>query len=111
MPGYMLHMGATVICSHGGQAMPTMPNPRVKVSSQPIVTQPTMYTVAGCPFVTGGNPLPGNCLMDRRSRPRKSRRHPRAAAGQPGNHHAERCALECSGHPGSGERDVKFYEY
>ena len=58
MPGYMLHMGATVICSHGGQAMPTMPNPRVKVSSQPIVTQPTMYTVAGCPFVTGSNPLP-----------------------------------------------------
>ena len=58
MPGYMLHMGATVICSHGGQAMPTMPNPRVKVSSQPIVTQPTMYTIAGCPFVTGSNPLP-----------------------------------------------------
>ena len=58
MPGYVLHMGATVICSHGGQAMPTMPIPRVKVSSQPIVTQPTMYTVAGCPFVTGGNPLP-----------------------------------------------------
>jgi hypothetical protein len=58
MPGYMLHMGATVICSHGGQAMPTMPNPRVKVSSQPIVTQPTMYTVAGCPFVSGTNPLP-----------------------------------------------------
>lgn len=58
MPGSMLHMGATVICSHGGQAMPTMPNPRVKVSSQPIVTQPTMYTVAGCPFVTGGNPQP-----------------------------------------------------
>jgi hypothetical protein len=58
MPGYMLHMGATVICSHGGQAMPTMPNPRVKVGSQPIVTQPTMYTVAGCPFVSGSNPLP-----------------------------------------------------
>ena len=58
MPGYLLHQGATVICSHGGQAMPTAPNPRVKVSSQPIVTQPTMYTVAGCPFVTGSNPLP-----------------------------------------------------
>jgi hypothetical protein len=58
MPGYLLHMGATVICSHGGQAMPTMPNPRVKVSSQAIVTQPTMYTVAGCPFSTPGGPLP-----------------------------------------------------
>jgi hypothetical protein len=58
MPGYLLHVGATVICSHGGQAMPTAPNPRVKVSSQPIVTQPTMYTVAGCPFSTPGGPLP-----------------------------------------------------
>jgi hypothetical protein len=58
MPGYLLHVGATVICSHGGQAMPTAPNPRVRVSSQPIVTQPTMYTVAGCPFVSGTNPLP-----------------------------------------------------
>jgi len=58
MPGYLLHVGATVICSHGGQAMPTSPNPRVKVSSQPVVTQSTMYTVAGCPFVSGTNPLP-----------------------------------------------------
>jgi hypothetical protein len=58
MPGYLLHVGATVICTHGGQAMPTAPNPRVRVSSQPIVTQPTMYTVAGCPFVSGTNPLP-----------------------------------------------------
>jgi hypothetical protein len=58
MPGYLLHVGATVICSHGGQAMPTAPNPRVRVSSQPVVTQPTMYTVAGCPFVSGTNPLP-----------------------------------------------------
>ena len=58
MPGYLMHVGATVICTHGGQAMPTAPNPRVRVSSQPIVTQPTMYTVAGCPFVSGTNPLP-----------------------------------------------------
>lgn len=58
MAGYLLHQGATVICSHGGQAMPTMPNPRVKVGSQPIVTQPTMYTVAGCPFSTPDGPKP-----------------------------------------------------
>lgn len=48
MPGFLLHQGATVLCAHGGQAMPTVPNPRVKVSSQPIVTLPTLYTVAGC---------------------------------------------------------------
>ena len=58
MPGFLLHMGATVICSHGGQAMPTAPNPRVKVSSQPVVTQSAPYTVAGCPFATPGGPLP-----------------------------------------------------
>ena len=27
MPGPILHMGATVLCSHGGQAMPTAPSP------------------------------------------------------------------------------------
>jgi uncharacterized Zn-binding protein involved in type VI secretion len=56
--GFLLHVGATIICSHGGQAMPTAPNPRVKVSSQPIVTQSAPYTVAGCPFATPGGPLP-----------------------------------------------------
>ncbi|MBI9048802.1 MAG: hypothetical protein JEZ00_05270 [Anaerolineaceae bacterium] len=58
MPGFLLHVGATVICSHGGQAMPTMPNPRVKVGGQPVVPQPAPYTVAGCPFATPGGPLP-----------------------------------------------------
>lgn len=60
MPGYLLHMGATVICAHGGQAQPAAPNPRVKVGGQPIVTQTTTYTVAGCPFVVGTVPSP--CL-------------------------------------------------
>ena len=51
MPGFLLHLGATVLCMHGGQALPTAPNPRVTVGGQPIVTQTTMYTVAGCAFV------------------------------------------------------------
>lgn len=50
MPGFVLHMGATVMCTHGGQAVPTSPNPRVRVSGQPIASQTTVYTVAGCPF-------------------------------------------------------------
>ena len=37
MPGFLLHVGATVLCAHGGQAQPTVPNPRVTVSGQPIV--------------------------------------------------------------------------
>ncbi len=58
MPGFILHVGATVICSHGGQAMPTAPDPRVKVSSQPVTTQSAPYTVAGCPFNISGSPVP-----------------------------------------------------
>jgi hypothetical protein len=50
MPGFLLHVGATVICSHGGQAQPTVPNPRVTVSGQPTVTIATPYMVAGCAF-------------------------------------------------------------
>ena len=58
MPGFLLHQGATVLCMHGGQAMPTSPNPRVKVMGQPVTVQPIPYTVAGCPFTTGGSPQP-----------------------------------------------------
>jgi hypothetical protein len=58
MPGYVLHQGATVLCLHGGQAQATVPNPRVKVASQVTVQQPNPWTVAGCPFMTGTNPMP-----------------------------------------------------
>ena len=58
MPGFLLHLGATVQCAHAGQAQPTVTNPRVTVSSQPIVTQPTLYSVAGCPFSVSGSPSP-----------------------------------------------------
>jgi hypothetical protein len=36
------------LCSHGGQAQPTAPNPRVLVSGQPTVTLAAPYVVAGC---------------------------------------------------------------
>ena len=58
MPGPLLHVGATVMCAHGGQAQPTAPNPRVLVSGQPIVTQPAPYAIAGCPFNVSGAPVP-----------------------------------------------------
>lgn len=48
MPGFLLHLGATVICSHGGQATPTAPNPRVLLGGQPVVTIASPYVVAGC---------------------------------------------------------------
>ncbi len=48
MPGFLLHLGATVLCSHAGQATPVVPSPRVTVSGQPIVTIASPYLVAGC---------------------------------------------------------------
>jgi hypothetical protein len=48
VPGFLVHAGATVTCSHGGQAMPTVPNPSVLVSGQPTVTVSAPYVVAGC---------------------------------------------------------------
>jgi len=59
MPGFLLHMGATVMCMHAGQAQPVVSNPRVKVSGQPVVTQTSSYVIAGCPFVF---PAPGPCV-------------------------------------------------
>jgi hypothetical protein len=50
MPGFLVHVGAQVTCSHGGQAQPTAPNPRVTVSGQPTVLLTTPYMVAGCAF-------------------------------------------------------------
>jgi hypothetical protein len=40
MPGFLLHVGATVLCSHAGQAQPTVPNPRVTVTGMPTVPRP-----------------------------------------------------------------------
>jgi hypothetical protein len=61
MPGFLLNVGSTVICAHGGQAKPTMPMPRVKVMGMPITVQPPPYVIAGC-----ANPPPpanvGPCI-------------------------------------------------
>jgi len=48
MPGYLLHMGATVLCMHAGQAQPITTNPRVRVGGQPITTQTSTYMIAAC---------------------------------------------------------------
>ena len=56
MAGFLLHQGATVFCSHAGQATPSVPNPRVMVSSQPTVLLSAPWIIAGCPLVPP--PLP-----------------------------------------------------
>jgi hypothetical protein len=61
MPGFLVHVGATVMCSHGGQAQPTAPVPRVTVSGQPITGLSGPWVVAACalPPPPSGN---GPCL-------------------------------------------------
>ena len=58
MPGFVLHAGAGVMCTHGGQAQPTVPNPRVLVTGQPTTTMTAPYVVAGCAFNVSGAPSP-----------------------------------------------------
>ncbi|MFO0979784.1 MAG: hypothetical protein U0996_25520 [Planctomycetaceae bacterium] len=60
MPGFFLHLNATVQCAHQGMATPTTPNPKVLVSGMPITTMPKQYVIAGCPFTNGTTPQP--CL-------------------------------------------------
>lgn len=50
MPGFLVHVGATVLCSHAGQAQPTAPNARVLVNGMPTVFITAPYVVAGCTF-------------------------------------------------------------
>jgi hypothetical protein len=56
MPGPVVHVGATVLCMHAGQAQPVTPFPRVLVSGMPVVTQATPYVVAGCGLTGSPNP-------------------------------------------------------
>lgn len=56
MPAPVLHLGATVLCSHAGQATPLAPNPRVMLSGQPVVTLASPYAVAGCALTGTGAP-------------------------------------------------------
>lgn len=59
MAAPLLHVDATVLCAHGGQAKATAPNPRVKVGGQATVLQTAPWTVSGCPFtLPSGTPMP-----------------------------------------------------
>jgi hypothetical protein len=61
MPGFLIHVGASLLCSHGGQAQASVSNPRVTISGQPSVTIAAPWLVAGCalPPPPGAN---GPCI-------------------------------------------------
>jgi hypothetical protein len=48
--GFLVHVGATIICPHAGQASCITSNTRVLASGQPIVTQADTFPITGCPF-------------------------------------------------------------
>jgi hypothetical protein len=58
MPGFIVHQGAQVMCSHGGQATPTATQPRVTVSGMAVSTMSPPYSVAGCPLAPPPGPPP-----------------------------------------------------
>lgn len=60
MAGFLLHQGAVVMCLHGGQAMPSAPNPSVTLTGMPTATIAVPYTVAGCPGIP---PLTPPCVI------------------------------------------------
>lgn len=65
MPGYLLTMSCQVKCAHGGAAMPSAPNPRVKIMGVPVPMSAPPFKVTGCPFmmpVPPPVPSPKPCL-------------------------------------------------
>jgi len=57
MPGFLLHLGATVQCAHPpGQAQPLSVEKDVLVMMQPVVTIKSQYAIAGCALTGTPNP-------------------------------------------------------
>jgi uncharacterized Zn-binding protein involved in type VI secretion len=59
MTGPIVHVGATIICPHGGSTNVITTNSRVLVSGQPVATLADQFLIAGCAFtVPASKPQP-----------------------------------------------------
>lgn len=58
MSAPLLHIGATILCTHAGQASIIPSQTRVRVGGQLVAVQSDTTTVAGCPFTVGTKPQP-----------------------------------------------------
>jgi hypothetical protein len=59
MPGFIVHIGASMICPHGGQISAITSNIRSTVSNEQVVTAADTYQIAGCVFtLPSGQPHP-----------------------------------------------------
>ena len=94
MPGFLLHVGATVLCAHGGQAQPTVPNPRVIVMGQPTVAddEPVRGRRLRASAAAGRQRPVRHRAMDHRRGAGHVERPAAAAARQPGDLRADRHA-------------------
>lgn len=61
MPGFILHTGAVLSCTHGIPVQIPPVQPRVLVSGQPVATMASQVLVVGCPFTIPG-PKPQPCV-------------------------------------------------
>ena len=63
MPGPLVHVGATIMCPHGGMAQVVPGSPRVVVNG-PAASMADQYPVAGCPFQipVGAGTKPQPCI-------------------------------------------------
>lgn len=49
MPGQVLHLGAAIVCPHGGQGLPVATNIRTLVNGNPTLLVSDLFLIAGCP--------------------------------------------------------------
>jgi hypothetical protein len=64
MPGFLVHVGATITCPHLGTVSVAPGQPRVMLGGQPAATTADQYPVAGCPFQVpvGAGTKPQPCV-------------------------------------------------
>jgi hypothetical protein len=64
MPGSIVHVGATIMCPHGGTVQVAPGSARVLVSGTPAATMADSYPIVGCPFQVpvGAGTKPQPCI-------------------------------------------------
>ncbi len=58
MPGFILTLGATLTCPHGGLVNVSASTTRMSVGGLSVVRVGDQHTVSGCPFRAGDTPQP-----------------------------------------------------
>lgn len=62
MPGFLMQVGTTAICPHGGQMSIITTNTKVLLGGQPATTMSDTFLIGGCAFtIPPGKPQP--CVL------------------------------------------------